>query len=118
MPHKVPKFDFTNFNFITPPTLPGFGGNLEFLQLNSSDFKRYYYRGPSRIVDRVSSAVAAEGEILNIKPPALNASWTADFYGTAAYESTLCKHRLTMLFRQGLTFDVTQSLQNNATISR
>lgn len=83
----VPKFDFTNFNFISPPTLSSTDSTNAFVEYyTTADFYRYYYRGPSRSVDRISNAVAAQGEILEIKPPALNASWNLDFYGNAMHK--------------------------------
>lgn len=41
----------------------------------------YVYNGPSQAVLEVSNAVMAQGKLLQIHPPAPNASWVMDFVG-------------------------------------
>lgn len=45
----------------------------------------YEYNGPSIAVRRIAAASAAQGSVLPIVPPALNASWTTQFYGPAIH---------------------------------
>ncbi|KAI0532694.1 hypothetical protein GGR58DRAFT_507152 [Xylaria digitata] len=48
---------------------------------NGHAYRSYIYNGPSHGVEKVAAAVAAQGEILPIKPPAENSSWSLDFHG-------------------------------------
>ena len=43
----------------------------------------YFYDGPSQALTRVAQAVGAKGAILQITPPAANASWKLDFFAPA-----------------------------------
>lgn len=45
----------------------------------------YLYRGPSPLVRRLAAATAAQGNILAIQPPSLNASWSLNFWGPALH---------------------------------
>jgi len=45
----------------------------------------YTYRGPSSQVRRLAAATAANGDILAIQPPSLNASWSLNFWGPALH---------------------------------
>lgn len=71
----VPNINFDSLEFTaqmpllwgiyTPRTEPG----------------HYKYTGPQLAVKQIAAAVAAQGSILGISPPALNASWTLPFAG-------------------------------------
>ncbi|KAK4541999.1 hypothetical protein LTR36_007199 [Oleoguttula mirabilis] len=67
---SVPQFDFVNFNFVDM-----------YYNMEINNGHNYYYDGPSQLVQRVSGASATLGEILPITPPALNSSWTLEFWG-------------------------------------
>ncbi|TIA32899.1 hypothetical protein D6C78_07919 [Aureobasidium pullulans] len=69
---KVPKLDFTSYNFAAPLTL---------LDSASVHYTDYCYRGPGRLVQRIVDAVGAQGQILPITPPSTNSSWTLEFWG-------------------------------------
>jgi hypothetical protein len=69
---KVPKLDFTSYNFAAPLTM------LDYEAVHYAD---YCYRGPGRLVQRIAKAVGAQGQILPIVPPSPNASWSLDFWG-------------------------------------
>jgi hypothetical protein len=69
---KVPKLDFTSYNFAAPLTL---------LDSASVHYTDYCYRGPGRLIQRIVDAVGAQGQILPITSPSSNASWTLDFWG-------------------------------------
>lgn len=74
---RVPNLDFGSMNFLAPlPYMP----TNDPLGL-SSDQGSYLYNGPSQAVLEISNAVLAQGEILPIRPPAPNSSWTAEFTG-------------------------------------
>jgi hypothetical protein len=62
---SVPRIDFNGFKMLS--SLQG-GGAGAFL-----------WSGPSYAVDRIASSVAAQGRILPIQPPSLNASWDLTF---------------------------------------
>lgn len=47
----------------------------------SDSYTEYCYRGPGRLIQRIVSAVGAQGQILPIASPSTNASWTLDFWG-------------------------------------
>ncbi|KAI9642501.1 hypothetical protein NHQ30_009306 [Ciborinia camelliae] len=66
----VPQFDFMNLNFAN-------------LVAPKGTF--FEYNGPSKLVQRVAAATAAQGTILPIEPPALNASWSIDFWGPSIH---------------------------------
>lgn len=68
----VPKFDFTNYGFFAPMK-PGGPTGLNYTE--------YCYRGPGQLVQRVASAVGAQGLVLPITPPSSNATWTSSFWG-------------------------------------
>ncbi|KAG9648756.1 hypothetical protein KCU95_g4135, partial [Aureobasidium melanogenum] len=68
----VPKFDFTNYDFVSP---------LGVGDLSGTNYSEYCYRGPNNLVERVATAVGAQGQVLPIIPPALNASWSLNFWG-------------------------------------
>ena len=76
---EVPQFDFTNLDFGTPATLAGVGDQGPFGHGNAH-FSRYCYRGPSQVLQRLTSAVGASGDILPIRPPSLNSTWSTDFW--------------------------------------
>ena len=75
---EVPHFDFTNLDFLVPPTLAVAGEQTG--QFGEVLFDRYCYRGPSQILQRINSAVGASGDILPIRPPSLNSTWSIDFW--------------------------------------
>ena len=66
----VPQFDFINPNFVN---------------LVAPEGNYFNYEGPSQLVQRIASATAAQGEILPITPPALNASWSLEFWGPSVH---------------------------------
>jgi len=68
----VPKFDFTSYDFVSPMSVGGRSG---------TNYSEYCYRGPGRLVQRVATAVATQGQVLPITPPAVNSSWKLDFWG-------------------------------------
>ncbi|KAF7185298.1 hypothetical protein HII31_13370 [Pseudocercospora fuligena] len=68
---EVPKFGFTTLNFIGSMQQMTGGGNFSHL---------YQFNGPSPRVQRIATAVAGIGEVLPIKPPAPNTSWTLDVW--------------------------------------
>ena len=45
----------------------------------------FNYFGPSPALQRIVAATAAQGQILTITPPALNTSWSLDFWGPAIH---------------------------------
>jgi hypothetical protein len=57
---KVPKLDFTSYNFAAPLTM------LDYEAVHYAD---YCYRGPGRLVQRIAKAVGAQGQILPIITP-------------------------------------------------
>ncbi|KAI1302216.1 hypothetical protein F5Y03DRAFT_362063 [Xylaria venustula] len=67
----VPNVDFTSFNYVA---------GVPFTATTAEAFE-YLYGGPSVAVEKVAVAVAAQGAILPIAPPAENSSWSLDFYG-------------------------------------
>ncbi|KAI0450081.1 hypothetical protein F5B21DRAFT_508512 [Xylaria acuta] len=72
----VPNVDFTSFNYVAGMPFVG-----ETPDGNGNLFGIYEYNGPSVGVEKVAIAVAAQGAILPIDAPAVNASWALDFYG-------------------------------------
>ncbi|KAI0546996.1 hypothetical protein F4679DRAFT_377242 [Xylaria curta] len=72
---NVPNVDFISFNQVA--NIP-FGANV---RGNGHAYRSYTYNGPSVGVEKVATAVAAQGDILPIKPPAENSSWALDFHG-------------------------------------
>lgn len=74
----VPNVGFVSLNYVDSMTPANFqpqdGQNLPV---------EYYYQGPSKAVEQVVQAVAAEGSRLTVVPPAPNATWTLDFPGPA-----------------------------------
>ncbi|KAH0366783.1 hypothetical protein KCU65_g5160, partial [Aureobasidium melanogenum] len=68
----VPKFDFTNYDFVSP---------LGVSDSSRGNLSTYCYRGPGQLVERVATAVGAQGQVLPITPPSLNASWSSNFWG-------------------------------------
>ena len=73
---NVPNLDFMTLSFAAdmPAT-----GNTDY----NSGTDVYFYNGPSQAVKRIATAVAAEGAILQIDPPAANSSWELSFSGPA-----------------------------------
>lgn len=69
---QVPQLDFVNLDFTAD--LPSGGSTGE-------NYTEYCYQGPSRIVQRVATAVSAQGQVLPITAPGTNATWTVDFWG-------------------------------------
>lgn len=67
----VPKFDFTNYDFVSP---------LGVGDPSGTNYSEYCYRGPDNLVERVAAAVGAQGQVLPITPPASNPSWSLNFY--------------------------------------
>lgn len=68
----VPQYDFMTLNYVNSmPQVVGFN--------NWS--RGYSFSGPSQPVQRIANAVAGLGEVLPIKPPASNTSWSLDMYG-------------------------------------
>ncbi|KAI0971280.1 hypothetical protein F4678DRAFT_434327 [Xylaria arbuscula] len=70
----VPNVDFTSFNYASD--LKGYA-----LVLENGDSYSFRYNAPSIEVEKIAFAVAAQGNILPITPPAENASWSLRFYG-------------------------------------
>lgn len=71
----VPNVDFTSFNYVVGMPFSGLG-SYEY-----HGFAQFIYNGPSPEVEKLAVAVAAQGAILPISPPAENSSWALDFYG-------------------------------------
>jgi hypothetical protein len=71
---RVANLDFGSLDFLAP--MPNFKSNTD-----PSNMSNYVYNGPSQAVLEVSNAVMAQGELLQIHPPAPNASWIVDFVG-------------------------------------
>ncbi|KAI0521717.1 hypothetical protein F5B22DRAFT_662048 [Xylaria bambusicola] len=69
---NVPNVDFTSFNYVA---------GIPFYTIWDSGIPQFLYNGLSVEVEKVAIAVAAQGSILPIKPPAENSSWAIDFYG-------------------------------------
>ncbi|KAI0967657.1 hypothetical protein F4678DRAFT_239427 [Xylaria arbuscula] len=69
----VPNVDFTSFNYVAG--IPWYDYSIAPMT------SEYVYNGPSIGVEKVAVAVAAQGAILPIAPPAENSSWSLDFYG-------------------------------------
>ncbi|KAM0714117.1 hypothetical protein Q7P37_011081 [Cladosporium fusiforme] len=65
----VPKLDFGNQYFAT--WLP--------------ESMYYEYNGPSMAVRRIAAASGAQGSVLPMTPPALNSSWSTQFFGPAIH---------------------------------
>ncbi|KAI0874022.1 hypothetical protein GGS24DRAFT_517038 [Hypoxylon argillaceum] len=72
---NVPNVDFFSFNQVAD--IPS-GANVRGF---GHAYRSYIYNGPSPAVEKVAAAITAQGEILPIKPPAENSSWSLDFYG-------------------------------------
>ena len=70
---QVPQFDFTTFKFVVPLR------NLMDLDTHTE----WAWAGASQPVQRIALAVMGLGQILPITPPALNTTWTLDFWGPA-----------------------------------
>jgi len=79
---------------ITPPqTAPSQVPNVGFASLNYVDYMTpppsaevpavYFYTGPSKAAFDIVQAVAAQGSVAAITPPAINTSWTVGFNGPA-----------------------------------
>ena len=71
---RVPNLDFGSMNFLAP--MPAWISPHDI-----GDPTAYLYNGPSQATLEISNAVLAGGEILQMNPPAPNASWTIDFVG-------------------------------------
>lgn len=56
--------------------------NLNFVSMLGED-PAFTYAGAAQLVQRIAAATATQGEILPIQPPALNASWSLQFWGPA-----------------------------------
>ncbi|RWA04972.1 hypothetical protein EKO27_g10136 [Xylaria grammica] len=69
---NVPNVDFTSFNYVA---------GIPFYTFWDSNIPQFLYNGLSVEVEKVAVAVAAQGAILPIAPPAENSSWALDFYG-------------------------------------
>ncbi|KAI1312018.1 hypothetical protein F5Y03DRAFT_262214 [Xylaria venustula] len=69
--HIVPNLDFTRFDYVADLSLTS----------TSPPYGVFAYNGPSIEVQKIASAVAAQGNILPITPPAENSSWSLSFYG-------------------------------------
>ncbi|TGO28106.1 hypothetical protein BPAE_0032g00490 [Botrytis paeoniae] len=69
---QVPQLNFVNPNFV------------KFSGATTSYFE---YQGPSKLVERIAAATAAQGKILTITPAIehLNASWSIDFWGPSVH---------------------------------
>ena len=74
---RVPNLDFGSMNLLAP--MPAFAEH-DGLGV-STNMSSYLYNGPSQAVLEISNAVMAGGKILQINPPAPNASWAVDFVG-------------------------------------
>lgn len=63
---------FSNLNLLAPMAAPTLG-----------DYNPWYYdyTGPSPALQKVATAVAAQGAVLSVSPPAPNVSWTLSFPG-------------------------------------
>ena len=73
----APNLDFRSLNFVAGmPVVPERLGLLE-------GATEYTYAGPSQDVSIIATAVMAQGAIMPIKPPTINASWTVRFSGPA-----------------------------------
>jgi hypothetical protein len=71
---RVPLVDFTSTNF----------ASLGTIIVPSSTGQSYWitgYNGPTPETRRVVNSVATQGEILPIEAPAVNSSWSVEFYG-------------------------------------
>lgn len=77
---SVPQFDFTNRRLYVAT-------RRSFLSDDDDGYNRavYEYKSPSIALRRIVAATAAQGDILPISPPALNASWQIDFWGPAIH---------------------------------
>lgn len=75
----VPNVDFVNLNYVgnmaPNPFWPDTKGPNEPVP--------FFYNGPSRAVENVVQAVAAEGSMLPISSPGINSSYHTEFYGPA-----------------------------------
>ncbi|KAK3675115.1 hypothetical protein LTR78_005049 [Recurvomyces mirabilis] len=89
IPAHVPKFDFVNLNFLAG--MRGSGPSNE-------NYTQYCYEGPGQLVQRIASAVAAQGQILPISPPASNTSWTLDYSGPALQCSNVIGQQRTAIW--------------------
>ena len=74
---RVPNLDFGSMNFLAPMPAMAQNDGLG----SPTNMASYLYNGPSQAVLEISNAVMAGGEILQINPPAPNASWVVDFVG-------------------------------------
>ncbi|TGO45562.1 hypothetical protein BCON_0382g00040 [Botryotinia convoluta] len=65
---QVPQLNFVNPNFV---------------KFSGAETNHFEYQGPSKLVERIAAATAAQGKILAITPAIehLNASWSIDFWG-------------------------------------
>ncbi|KAJ6041242.1 uncharacterized protein N7446_010865 [Penicillium canescens] len=78
---RVPCVDFTSANF----------ASLGSIIVPNSTAQTYWitgYNGPTPETQRVVNSVATQGTILPIEPPAVNSSWSVEFYGP----TIVCDH--------------------------
>lgn len=79
----VPQFDYVNLDFLSAMKSSGATSGSQ-----APNVTEYCYDGPGHLMERVATAVAAQGEILPIAAPAPNASWTLSYHGPALQ----CEH--------------------------
>ncbi|GAP88889.1 hypothetical protein SAMD00023353_1700480 [Rosellinia necatrix] len=76
----VPNFDFASLRYVD--SMPRANSRSPGVANRSSDYQyEYIYNCPSIEVQKVASAVAAEGAILPITPPTPDSNWQLEFYG-------------------------------------
>ncbi|OQE10102.1 hypothetical protein PENFLA_c093G02106 [Penicillium flavigenum] len=75
---RVPRVDFASANFASFISV-----NSPFRDPIRQKMWLSAYRGPTPETQRIVNSVAAQGTILPIEPPAINSSWSVEFYGPA-----------------------------------
>ena len=70
----VPNVDFSSLNYVQAMTPPPIAASPIWPP-------EYYYNGPSSTVTEIVQAVAVQGSIAAITPPAVNTTWSVEFAG-------------------------------------
>lgn len=78
---NVPNIEFSSLNLAAPMVEYGTTGSAN----GAKPAFSYMYAGPSRTVQRITDAVAAQGAMLPVAAPSVNSTWDLEFIGPSLH---------------------------------
>lgn len=100
----VPHFDFVNSNFF------GLSWFLPSEGVTSTSViyepETWHFEGPSKITQNIADSAAVRGQILEIEPPMLNATWSYEFFAPAMHCHDVSYRNRTRIARNYVNNDI------------